>query len=67
MATSARVVVEAVDAHQAEEQDEREKETIRNLQDLYPEPDQREIQDEEHGISDVHAGDRAPEKVGVLP
>ena len=39
---------------------------VRDLQDLYPETDQREVEDEEHDIADIHARDRAPEERGML-
>ncbi len=59
-------VIQAEDPDQAEEQDEGEKDGIGNFQNLHPETDEREVQDEEHDISQVHAHDRAPEEVGVF-
>ncbi len=60
----ADAVVKAVSSDEAEEQDQGIEKVVGNLQDLHPEPDQREIQDQKHHISDIHAHDGPPEKVG---
>ena len=61
-----RVVVDRVDADAAEEQDRGEHEAIGHLQEAHPQPDQRQVDDDQQQIADPHRGDHAPEEVGVL-
>ena len=56
-----RGIIQAVDPDQAEEQDQGEEDRIGDLQDLHPQPDQGQVQDQEHDVADVHAG-RSPRR-----
>ena len=38
----------------------------RDQGDTRPQPDQRQVQDQEHHVADVHAGDDRPDELGVL-
>ena len=39
---------------------------VGDFQDLYPHPDEGEVQNEEHDITDIHTRDNAPENISVL-
>ena len=61
-----KVVVETVDTDEAEDYDQGEEKAIRNLQDLNPHADEGEIENKQHDVADVHAGDDTPKKIGML-
>ena len=60
------VVAGAIDADDGEQDDQREQNIIRQLQQLDPHPDHRQIEHQQHHVADIHAGDDAPEQAGVL-
>jgi hypothetical protein len=60
-----QVVVDAERADAAEEQNRREQHAVGNLEDREPEPHQRHVQDQQEAVADPHAGDQAPEQVGM--
>ena len=62
----ARVRVDAVDPDHRHEQHARRQVEIGNPQDVDEQADQRQIQDQQHDVADVHAGDQPPEHVGML-
>src|SRR5258707_1115120 len=55
------VVARAIDADDGEQDDQREQDVVGQLQQLNPHPDQRQIENQQHDIADIHAGDNAPE------
>src|SRR3990172_8609232 len=62
----ADVVVETVRADETEEQNHRVKNPVGNLEHLHPEGDQREIQNQQHDVADVHRGDESPKDIRML-
>ena len=60
------LVLDAVDADRREQDDDRGEDAVGDAEHLHPEPNHREIQDEEHRVSDVHRGDDPPEDVRVF-
>ena len=60
------IVVDRVDADAAEQQDDREHQPIGHLEQAHPQPDQRQVDDQQHQVADPHRGDHAPEQVRVL-
>ena len=59
-------VVHLVDADHAEHDDQRIEIGVGNPQQVHEQPDQRQIEREQHQVADVHRGDEAPEHVGMI-
>jgi ABC-type multidrug transport system fused ATPase/permease subunit len=60
------LAVDAVGADHAEPQDEGEQDRARDLEDLHPERDQRQVQDQQDDVADAEARDHAPGDRGVV-
>ena len=60
------VVIQAISADQAEENDKREKVRVRNPEKPHPDGNQREVQNQEQDIPDIHARNHPPEEVGSV-
>src|SRR5262249_13204508 len=60
------VLVGGIDADDRKQQHDRKQHAIRDAQKLHPQPDQRQVQQQQQHISHVHAGDDAPEQIGPL-
>jgi hypothetical protein len=43
-----------------------EQHIVRQLEELHPHADQRQVEDQQHHVADIHAGDDAPEQLRVL-
>ena len=60
-------VVEAIGADQAKQNDEAGKIRVGDFQYAHPQGNQRQVEDQEHEVADVHARDHAPEQIrGIL-
>src|SRR5919107_5460644 len=60
-------VGDAIDAQSGENQNAGIEEGPGNLQHLHPDPDQWKVQDQQHDVADVEAGDQGPDEIrGVL-
>ena len=59
-------VADRIAAEDAEAQYARIQIRIRNAQQIHEEADQRQVEDQQHGVADVHARDETPEKLGLL-
>jgi hypothetical protein len=59
-------VFEAIRANDTKEQDKREKNPVRDLQDLDPEGNEREVKYQKHNIPNIHATDDPPKKIGMI-
>ena len=53
-------LMQAVGAERGEHQDARVQQRPRDHQHLHPQADQRQVQDQQQDVADVHAGDQAP-------
>src|SRR5216117_1681544 len=62
----ADIVADAVGADEAEQEDEREQDRVGHSEEPGPHWYERQIQDQKHGVADVHAGDNPPEDIGGL-
>jgi hypothetical protein len=58
--------VHRVDTHDAEQEDRRIEDPIGNPQEVHEDPHQGEIEQEQHQIPHVHAGDQPPENRRLL-
>ena len=59
-------VVDGIRPDQAEKDNEREKNRVRNFQELDPHPDQGEIQGQKHSVAYVHTDHNSPEELRML-
>ena len=59
-------IVYAIRADDAQEEEQRKKNPIGNLQYFHPETNQRKIQNHKHCISNIHADDCPPKDVRVF-
>src|SRR6266480_2442723 len=62
----ADIVADAVGADEAEQEDEGEQDRVGHSEEPGPHWYERQIQDQKHGVADVHAGDNPPEDIGGL-
>src|SRR3990170_2623034 len=58
--------VDGVNAENAKDQDRRIEQRIGNTQHVDEDPDQRQVEDQQHQVADIHAGDEAPKKLRLL-
>src|SRR5215208_21969 len=56
-------VGDAIDAQSGENQNAGIEKGPGNLQHLHPDPDQRKVQDQQHDVADVEAGDQGPDQI----
>jgi hypothetical protein len=57
--------VQAVSAERGEHQDPGVQQVLRNLEHLHPDPDQRQVEDQQDHVADVEARDQAPHQLGL--
>ena len=57
---------EAVGSDQGAKDDHRPQDVKGDFDDLGPHPDQRQIEDQQHHIADIHAGDDRPDEIRIL-
>ena len=61
-----RGIVDAVNADGGERHDGGEQQPVGHLQQPHPDADQREVQHDQHQVTDPHAGDQPPEQIGLF-
>ncbi len=61
-----RVVLDREDPDRADHDHQRRQEGVGHAQQLHPQADQRQVEDEQHHVADVHRGDHPPEDLRVL-
>src|SRR5713101_255392 len=58
--------VHRVDADAGEDEDGRVHQPVRHVEELHPDPDERQVDDEQHEVAHPHARDHSPEERRVL-